>query len=126
MVIKQNIRRIWIKKAQILIDRKIGDMKRLEEIQMKIARGLPILSENKAYLDYLVLQNLSEEDVADIVNEINSNKLEKTEIKESDIRHCVCCGNISHNLDNAGMCFNCYEDYRVKIAKFLTAPMSGA
>ena len=124
-MIEQKIRRVLIKKTQILIDRKIGDIKRLEGIQMKIARGLPMLSKNKAYLDSLILQNLSEDEVSIIVKEIELNKLEKTEIKESSSRHCVCCGNMSHNLDGAGMCINCYEDYRIKIAKFLTAPMSG-
>lgn len=125
MVVKQTIRRILLKKMQILIDKEIGDKKRLEDMQMKVARGLPMLSENKAYLDSLILKNFSEEDVEKIVNEINENKLEKTEIKESELRNCICCGNISFNLDGAGMCINCYDDYRIKIAKFLTAPMSG-
>ena len=125
MVIKQTIRRILLKKIQLLIDRKIGDQKRLEDMQMKIARGLPMFSENKAYLDSLILKNFSEDEVEVIVREIDENKLEKTEIKESELRNCICCGNISFKLDGAGMCIDCYDDYRIKIAKFLTAPMSG-
>ena len=125
MVIRQTIRRILLKKMQILIDRKIGDLKRLEDMQMKVARGLPMLSDNKAYLDALILKNFSEEEVDAIVKEIDENKLEKTEIKESELRNCICCGNISFKLDGAGMCIDCYDDYRIKIAKFLTAPMSG-
>lgn len=126
MVIKQTIRRILLKKMQILIDKEIGDQKRLEGMQMKVARGLPMLSENKAYLDSLIQKNFSEEEVDAIVKEIEENKLEKTEIIQSELRNCICCGNISFKLDGAGMCIDCYDDYKIKIAKFLTAPMSGA
>ena len=126
MVIKQTIRRILLKKMQVLIDKKIGDKKRLEDMQMKVARGLPMLSENKAYLDALIMKNFSEEDVRGIVKEIEEDKLEKTEISQSELRNCICCGNISFKLDGAGMCVDCYDDYRVKIARFLTAPMGGA
>ena len=126
MVIKQTIRRILLKKMQVLIDREIGDKKRLEDMQMKVARSLPLLTENKAYLDALILKNFSEEEVESIVKEIGENKLEKTEIKESELRHCIACGKIGIKLDDAGMCLDCYDDYRIKIAKFLTAPMSGA
>ena len=126
MVIKQTIRRILLKKMQVLIDKKIGDKKRLEDMQMKVARGLPMLSENKAYLDALIMKNFSEEDVRGIVKEIEEGKLEKTEISQSELRNCICCGNISFKLDGAGMCVDCYDDYRVKIARFLTAPMGGA
>ena len=111
---------------QVLIDKKIGDKKRLEGMQMKVARGLPMLSENKAYLDALIMKNFSEEDVRGIVKEIEEDKLEKTEISQSELRNCICCGNISFKLDGAGMCVDCYDDYRVKIARFLTAPMGGA
>ena len=126
MAIKQTIRRILLKKMQALIDKKIGDKKRLEDMQMKVARGLPMLSENKAYLDALIMKNFSEEDVRGIVKEIEEDKLEKTEISQSELRNCICCGNISFKLDGAGMCVDCYDDYRVKIARFLTAPMGGA
>ena len=126
MVIKQTIRRILLKKMQVLIDKEIGDQKRLEGMQMKVARGLPMLSENKAYLDSLIQKNFSEEEVDAIVKEIEENKLEKTEIIQSELRNCICCGNISFKLDGAGMCIDCYDDYKIKIAKFLTAPMSGA
>ena len=108
------------------MDKEIGDKKRLEAMQMKVARGLPMLSENKAYLDALILESFSEEEVEKIVEEIDENKLEKTEIKESELQNCICCGNTSFKLDGAGMCINCYDDYRIKVAKFLTAPMSGA
>ena len=126
MVIKQTIRRILLKKMQILIDKEIGDQKRLEGMQMKVARGLPMLSENKAFLDSLIQKNFSEEEVDAIVKEIEENKLEKIEIIQSELRNCICCGNISFKLDGAGMCIDCYDDYKIKIAKFLTAPMSGA
>ena len=121
----QQLRRIQIKKAQTLIDRGIGDKERLEQIQMKIARGLPMFSENKAYLDSLILENLSEEEIKSIIEEVQSNKLEKTELKEKESFHCVCCGQLSINHDGRGMCGSCYLDYNVKISKFITRPMGG-
>ena len=119
------LRRIQIKKAQALIDRKIGNIQRLEQIQMKIARGLPMLSENKIYLDSLILENLSEEEIQSIIQEVQSTELEKTEITEKTEFHCVCCGKMSNKHDGAGMCGSCYLDYNIKISKFVTRPMGG-
>lgn len=121
----QQLRRIQIKKAQTLIDRGIGDKERLEQIQMKIARGLPMFSENKIYLDSLILKNLSEEEIKSIIEEVQSNKLEKTELKEKESFHCVCCGQLSNNHDGRGMCGSCYLDYNVKISKFISRPTGG-
>ena len=52
-----------IKKCKLLIERKIGDNERLGQMQMKVARGLPLLVSNQAYLDGLVLENLTEEEI---------------------------------------------------------------
>ena len=121
----QQLRRIQIKKAQTLIDRKIGDKERLEQIQMKIARGLPMFSENKVYLDTLILETLSEDEIQSLMEDVLSTELEKTELKEKESFHCVCCGQLSNNHDGRGMCGSCYLDYNVKISKFITRPMGG-
>ena len=121
----QQLRRIQIKKAQTLIDRKVGDKERLEQIQMKIARGLPMFSENKAYLDSLILENLSEDEIKAIIEEVQTTELERKEFKEKQSFHCVCCGQLSNNHDGKGMCGSCYLDYNVKISKFISRPMGG-
>ena len=60
------VRQVTIKKCKLLIDKKIGDKERLEQMQMKVARGLPLLVTNQAYLDGLVLKNLSEDEIQSI------------------------------------------------------------
>ena len=119
------LRRIQIKKAQVLIDRKIVDAKRLEQIQMKVARGLPMFSENKVYLDSLILENLTEDEIKLIIQDVQSTELEKTELKKKELFYCVCCRQISSNHDGARMCGRCYLDYNAKISKFITRPMGG-
>ena len=121
----QQLRRIQIKKAQALIDRKIGDKERLEQIQMKIARGLPMFSENKIFLDRLILENLSEDEIKSIIEEVQTTELERKEFKEKQSFHCVCCGQLSNNHDGRGMCGSCYLDYNIKISKFISRPMGG-
>ena len=116
------IRRITIKKIQLLIDKKIGDINRLEQIQMKLARGLPLLTENQAYLDVLVTKNISNEEIQKIIQKIESTPLEKSELHECNVFHCICCGNATRKTDGQGMCINCYLDYNIKISKFITKP----
>ena len=118
----QNIRRITIKKAQFLIDKKIGDGKRLEQIQFKLAQGLPLLVDNQIYLEKLIHENLNEKEIQSIVQEIESTKLQKSNLSERSTFHCVCCGNITSKLDGDGMCRSCYLDYNIKISKFITKP----
>ncbi len=118
----QIIRRILIKKAQLLIDKKIGDTKRLEQIQMKVARGLPMLIDNQVYLEKLSHENLSDEEIQSIINEVESTRLEKSELSQMNTFHCVCCGNTTSKLDGDGMCANCYLDYNIKISRFITKP----
>ena len=119
------LRQIQIKKAQMLIGKKIGDRARLEQIQMKIARGLPMFTENQAYLNSLVLENLSDAEIQSIVEEVKAAILEKSDLSQENQFHCVCCGNMTKKLDGGGMCTNCYLDYNIKISKFLTRPMGG-
>ena len=119
------LRQIAIKKTQLLIDREIGDKSRLEQIQMKVARGLPLFTESQAYLNALILENLSADDIQSIVEQVESAKLEKSEISESELFHCICCGNATKKLDGGGMCTNCYLDYNIKISKFITKPTGG-
>ena len=119
------LRQITIKKAQILIDKKIGDKDRLEQIQMKVARGLPMLADNQAYLNSLILDNLSTEEIESIIKEVKSAELEKSELTDQETFHCICCGNLTKSLDSGGMCSNCYLDYNVKISKFITRPTGG-
>ena len=76
------LRQITIKKAQILIDKKIGDKDRLEQIQMKVARGLPMLADNQAYLNSLILDNLSTEEIESIIKEVKSAELEKSDLTD--------------------------------------------
>ena len=74
----QQLRRIQIKKTQVLIDKKIGDVSRLEQIQMKIARRLPMFSENKVYLDSLILENLTEDEIKSIIQEVQSTEKQQS------------------------------------------------
>ena len=119
------IRQIAIKKAQMLIDKKIGDIQRLEQIQMKLARGLPVFTENQAYINALILEHLSPEEVQSIVNEVEAAKLEKPDNSDNAIFHCICCGNATRQLEGGGMCSNCYLDYNIKISKFISKPFGG-
>jgi hypothetical protein len=118
----QTIRRITIKKAQILIDKKIGDSKRLEQIQFKLARGLPLLVDNQIYLEKLIHENLTDKEIQFILHEVESTKLQNSKLSEQSAFHCICCGNITHKLDGDGMCSNCYLDYNIKISRFITKP----
>lgn len=118
----QIIRRIAIKKVQTLIDRKIGDKKRLEKIQMNLARGLPLLIDNQVYLEKLIDENLTDKEIHSIIQEVESTKLKKSKLSEMRTFHCVCCGNITSKLDGDGMCSNCYLDYNIKISRFITKP----
>ena len=72
------VRQVTIKKCKLLIEREIGDKERLEQMQMKVARGLPLLVSNQAYLDGLVLENLTEEEIESIKKEIESAVLENS------------------------------------------------
>ena len=119
---EQTVRRIQIKKAQHLIDKEIGDVKRLEQIQLKVARGLPMLSKNKAYLDALIKENVTLEESEKIITQAKSVNLAKTELGDASTFHCICCGNSIRTIDGDGMCNNCYLDYNIKISKFLTYP----
>ena len=91
---------------------------------MKIARGLPLFSENQAYVDGLILNNLSSEEIPSIVK-VESAKLEKSDLVEHQIFHCIYCGNITKNPNNRGMCDSFYLDYNIKISKFVTKPIGG-
>ncbi len=122
---EHKLRQITIKKAQILMDRDIGDAARLEQMQMKVARGLPMLVDNQEYLDGLVLENMTDEEIQAIVKDVESAKLEKSEIVEREMFHCICCGNIAKSLDGGGMCTYCYLQYNMKISQFLTKPTGG-
>ncbi|MCV0431239.1 hypothetical protein [Nitrosopumilus sp.] len=116
------LQQLTIKKINMLIEQKIGDKDRLEQIQMKIARDLPMFSENQAYVDSLVLDNLSDGDIESIKKDVESAILEKSELDEQQMFHCICCGNANKSLDNGGMCGTCYLDYNVKISRFITKP----
>ena len=120
------VRQVTIKKCNLLIEREIGDKERLEQMQMKVARGLPLLVSNQAYLDGLVLENLTEEEIESMKKEVESAVLEKSDMVEQEIFHCICCGNAKKNLDQGGMCRSCYLDYNIKISKFITRPTGGA
>ena len=119
------LRQIEIKKIELLLSKNLGKKDRLEQIQMKLARGLPLFSENRAYIDALILENLSDEEIDSIKNQVKSATLEKSEFDEQEMFHCVCCGNANKSLDNGGMCSNCYLDYNIKISKFITRPTGG-
>lgn len=116
------MRQITIKKIELLISKNIGDAKRLEQIQFKLARGLPLLSENQAYIDALILDNLSYEEIDSIKKDIESATLEESNFDEQELFYCICCGNAKKSLGVGGMCNNCYLDYNIKISKFITKP----
>ena len=116
------IRQITIQKIELLISKNIGDAKRLEQIQFKIACGLPLLSENQAYVDALILDNLSIDEIDSIKKQVESATLEESTLDEQELFHCICCGNAKKSLGNGGMCNNCYLDYNIKISKFVTKP----
>ena len=115
-------RQIEIKNIDLLISKNIGEKKRLEEIQMKLARGLPLFSENRAYVDALILDHLSDDEIEEIKNKVKSATLEKSEFDEQKMIRCVCCGNPKKSLDSGGMCTECYYEYRMKISRFVTKP----
>jgi hypothetical protein len=119
------LRQIEIKKIELLISKDLGDKDRLEQIQMKLERGLPLFSENRAYVDALILDNLSDGEINSIKEQVNSATLEESELDEQQLFHCVGCSNVTKSLDNGGMCTNCYLDYNIKISKFLTRPTGG-
>ena len=121
----QTIRRITIKKSQILIDKKIGERSRLEQIQLKLARGLPLLVDNQIYLEKLIHEHLTDKEIQSIVQEVKNTKLKNSKLSDKDTFHCVCCGNITSKLDGDGMCTNCYLDYNTKISRFITKPTGG-
>lgn len=116
------LKRIAIKKIDLLISKKIGDKQRLEQIQMKLARSLPLFSENQAYVDALLLEHLTNKEIQLIKQDVNSAILEKSEFDKQEMFHCICCGNIKKSLDAGGMCTSCYLDYNIKISKFVTKP----
>ena len=120
------IRQIEIKKIDLLISKNLGEKDRLEQIQMKLARGWPLFSENRAYIDALILENLSDEEVQTIQNQVKSAELEESEYDEQKTFHCICCGNVKNSLGHGGMCGNCYLDYNIKISKFITRPTGGS
>lgn len=123
LMLSQKLSRINVKKAQLLIDKQIGDKNRLEQIQLKLGRGLPLLSENQAYLNALILENLSTEEINAIVKEVEEAKLENFNLVEKNHLHCICCGMTKPKLDGGGICDECFYDYRIKISKFLTKPV---
>ena len=116
------MKKIEIQKIDLLLSKKIGDKQRLEQIQLKLARGLPLFSENHAYVDALILENLSDEEIESIIKQIKSETLKKSEIDVKEMLHCICCGNAKESLDSGGMCTECFLDYRLKISKFITKP----
>ncbi|WP_428325445.1 hypothetical protein [Nitrosopumilus sp.] len=116
-------RQIEIKNIDLLISKNIGDKERLESIQMKLARGLHLFSENRAYVDALILENLSNDEIEEIKNQVKSVTLEKSEFNEQSMTRCICCGNPKKSLDSGGMCTECYYEYRMKISRFITKPM---
>ncbi len=83
---------------------------------MKLVRGLPLFSENRAYIDDLIPENLSDEEIENIRNQVKSANLETTEFDDQKGLHCICCGNAKKSLDRGGMCANCYHDYNIKIS----------
>ena len=119
------LRKVTIDKIELLISQKIGDTQRLEQIQMKLARGLPLFSENQAYVDALILENLSETEIQKIKEDVNSAVLEKSDYDKQKTFHCICCDNANTTLGNGGMCNRCYLDYNIKISKFVTKPSGG-
>lgn len=116
------LQQIDIKKIDLLISKNLGDKKRLEQIQMKLARGLPLFSENRAYVDALVLENLSNKEIESIKTQVRLAILEKSKFDSQEMFHCICCGNAKKSLDSGGMCTACYLDYDIKISKFITKP----
>ena len=66
------LRQIVIKKIELLIDKNPGDKTRLEQIQLKLAQGLPLFSENQTYIDALLLDNLSDEEIKMIKRDVKS------------------------------------------------------
>jgi len=94
------LRQITIKKIELLIEKNIGDFNRLEEIQMKIARGLPMFSENQAYVNALILDNLSDEELQLIKKDVQSASLEESSFDEQKLFHCICCGNAKKSLNS--------------------------
>ena len=91
---------------------------------MKIARGLPLFSENQVNLDGLIFNNISSEEIQPIVK-LESAKLEKSDIVEHKISHCIYCGNITKNPNTGETHGSCYLDYAIKISKFVTKPIGG-
>ncbi len=116
------LQRIAIKKIELLISKKIGAKQRLEQIQMKLARGLPLFSENQAYIDALILDNLTDKEIDSMKKEVEPAILEKSKTDDQKLFHCICCGNVKKSLDGGGMCSNCYLDYNIKISRFITKP----
>jgi len=119
------LKQIVIKKIKLLIDKKLGDKTRLEQIQLKLARGLPLFSENQAYIDALILDNLSDEEIEVIKKDVESATLKEYPLDEQKLFHCICCGNVQKSLGSGGMCAICYLDYNIKISKFVTKPIRG-
>ena len=90
---------------------------------MKIVCGLPLFSENQVNVDGLIFNNLSSEEIQPIIQEVESAKLEKSDIVEHKIFHCIYCGNITKNPNNGEMYDCCYLDYDIKISQFVTKPI---
>ena len=90
-----------------------------------VVHGLPLFFENQAYVDALILENLSNEEINSIRNNIESVTLEKSDYDEQKMLHCMCCGNAQKSLGSGVMYANCYLDYNIKISKFITRPMGG-
>ena len=106
----------------MLISKNIGYRHRLELIQMKSSHALPLLIENGAYVDSLILDYLSDDEIESIKKEVEFAQLEKSNFDSQEMFYCICCGNVQKSLDNGDMCTNCYHDYNIKISKFITRP----
>jgi len=119
------LQQIIIKKIELLIDKNLGDKTRLEQIQLKLAQGLPLFSENQAYIDALLLDNLSDEEIKVIKRDVESATLKEYHLDEQKLFHCICCGNVQKSFGSGGMCSGCYLDYNIKISKFVTKPIRG-
>ena len=113
-------RQLGIKKAQFLIDKEIGDIERLKKIQLKLARGLPMFTKNEVYLDELVLQHMTPEEIEDLICQVEEIKLEESKLKkEQTTYHCISCGNPMLDKSPTYQCHACQELFMVKMLKFM-------
>ncbi|WP_428325577.1 hypothetical protein [Nitrosopumilus sp.] len=104
----------------MLIDKKIGDIERLKKIQLKLARGLPMFAKNEVYLDELVLQHLTPEEIEDLICQVDEIKLEKINPRKEHVKyHCISCGNPMLEKTSTYQCHACRELFMVKMLKFM-------